>query len=827
MDAPCHRLGPDSSVSGPFYFLKHSEVALKRAAVLLVIAGLSAFAVVTAFAQSSTFYLTSHLDPINANPDGTYYPGDRFQILVYPHVQLNGNDSLVGITYSWVYDSGALSASGTSTSKVFAILPNVAPRAYSITVSATAIFVYYVNGTAHCFSETSSTSQSVTVVRFVLNLAPRLVNMTDSRGCLARNPDGTFYQGDSFGIQHNATFRWQKQRTDIGVSMTIRYDRTAFIEVGQNSAEFLFNVAKVASPEIYRITLNATATNSYGEKIGTNVSTVYVAVVAYRPMFAYMAYMDYNNLNSSAYRRPFVTLVRYGGNGPNYSSPGGQTWNAFAAANSTGERAMIDNFTFSTAGWGVHAVFVSENITQDFAYTSNSGLGLGIKSLNETLSSCQQVFVWSHRVQKYYFLADSYRILNYTSKGTIYFNTTITAWSANFPYPDNSFRLFNTSYLYQPLYYNGILIFRAYNGYGEPDKSVVNVTIRVFNPSPLNPYLISELRARFGSDPSVERAFMHDLYAANSSMTLRPYQEENGAWYFLLNQTNIATTDNASQPIYTVSVLGNTTGKGMYSFTPDFPYTRFSGQSGPVSVYNFTYPTTESFSTILVGSRSFTPAPFPEFTGYYAEPRGSLVALPINFTYPANFTYGGSTSYLLWSYDKSTPFYVTTTVPGPMSKEYAMVWGQNVTVPVCISGCLFGLTSPPQTIGATAYEITPIFSEMTGGATQVWVENNFGTLLDNESLPSTYPLVGSFAPSGFVGIHTLEFNLPDNSTSISLFVRNSWGAVAELDGIRVSSPQSTSLTGGGLATILTIVSLLALGFLFLGELSRRLTNRAP
>jgi hypothetical protein len=305
-----------------------------------------------------------------------------------------------------------------------------------------------------------------------------------------------------------------------------------------------------------------------------------------------------------------------------------------------------------------------------------------------------------------------------------------------------------------------------------------------------------------------------------------PYQEKNGAWYFLLNQTNIATTDNASQPIYTVSVLGNTTGKGMYSFTPGFPYAKFSGQSGPVSVYNFTYKNIGSFSAALVSNKSFKPAPFPNFTGYNAELRGSLVALPINFTYPANFTYGGSMSYLLWSYNKSTSFCITATVPGPISEEYAMVWGQNTTVPVCIGGCLFGLASPPQATGTATYEITPIFSEVGGGATQVWVKNNLGTLLDNESLPSTYPLIGSFAPPGFVGIHSIEFNLPDNSTSISLFVRNSWGAVAELDGIPASSPQPATLTGGGLALILTIVSLLTLGLLFLGEFNRWLTNRS-
>lgn len=64
--------------------------------------------------------------------------------------------------------------------------------------------------------------------------------------------------------------------------------------------------------------------------------------------------------------------------------------------------------------------------------------------------------------------------------------------------------------------------------------------------------------------------------------------------------------------------------------------------------------------------------------------------------------------------------------------------------------------------------------------------------------------------------------MPNNSTSISLFVKNSWGAVAVLQGIPVSSPQPTSLTGGGLVLILTAVGLLAIGFFFLGELNRRL-----
>ncbi|HEV2138491.1 MAG TPA: hypothetical protein VGR53_06585 [Nitrososphaerales archaeon] len=727
----------------------------------------------------------------------------------------------MGITYSWFYSSVLFSASGSPTNKVFAIIPRAASGTYTITISAAATFVYYVNGTAQYFTVTSSTSQTVTIIRFVLKLSLGLVNMTDRDGCLARNSDGTFYTGDRFGISYNATFTWQKQRTDISVVSAIQYNTTAFYEYGRNATGFLFDVAKAASPGTYDFILNATATNSHGERTVSNVSIIHVAVVAYKPMFTYMTYMDYNNLNSSAYRRPFVTLIRYGGNRPGYTSPGGQNWNAFAAANSTGERALIDNFTFSTVGWGVHASFISQNVTQDIVYRPSTGLNLHTAVLNKTSSLCEQEFVWSNRVQKYYFAADWRTILNNTSKGIIYFNTTLTAWSRNFPYVGNGQHLFNTSYLHEPGYYNGLVILRAYNGLGKPDSSVSNVAIKVFNPDPLDPNLMSQLRARFGDDTSVERAFGPDLYAANSSMTLRPYQVNQGAWYFLLNQTNLAVTAGASPPVYTISVVGSTTGTATYSFIPDFPYIRFSGQSGSVSTYNFTYRTVGSFSTIIV-NKSFTPSPFRNFTGYLADPRGSLVALPMNFTYPANFTYGGTMSYLLWSYNKSTPFHITTTVPGQISREYAMPWGQNTTVPICIGGCIYGLTSPPQSLGTAAYELTPILGPMTAGATQVWVKSSSGTVLVNVSLPTTYPLVGSFAPSGFIGLHSLEFNLPSSSSSISVFVRNSWGGIAELDGIPVSPPQSTTLTGGGLEPILTVASLLVVGFLFLGELNRKI-----
>jgi len=61
--------------------------------------------------------------------------------------------------------------------------------------------------------------------------------------------------------------------------------------------------------------------------------------------------MDYNSQNSSAYERPFVTLVRYDGNNPGYSYVGDANTAPIAAVNDTRERALINSFNFTTVAW--------------------------------------------------------------------------------------------------------------------------------------------------------------------------------------------------------------------------------------------------------------------------------------------------------------------------------------------------------------------------------------------------------------------------------------------------------------------------------------------
>ena len=182
---------------------------------------------------------------------------------------------------------------------------------------------------------------TVTAIPFVLNLVTKLQNVTCSAGCILRNADGTFYRGDAFYLSWNATFLFYLQRTEIRVNVTsVQIPQLHAKLVSASSrgltGTFLYNVTTSHPYSVSSVRLVAEAFNSYNDSLGLRASVQAYAVVKYQPMFTYLSYMDYNYLNSSAYQRPFVTLVRYGGNQPGYSSLGGTNWVPFNALNTTG-----------------------------------------------------------------------------------------------------------------------------------------------------------------------------------------------------------------------------------------------------------------------------------------------------------------------------------------------------------------------------------------------------------------------------------------------------------------------------------------------------------
>ena len=58
-------------------------------------------------------------------------------------------------------------------------------------------------------------------------------------------------------------------------------------------------------------------------------------------------------------------------------------------------------------------------------YTQSKGVTAGTVLLNST--NCHQEFSWTTRVQKYYF--ENTNVTAYATRGVVYFNTTMTAWS--------------------------------------------------------------------------------------------------------------------------------------------------------------------------------------------------------------------------------------------------------------------------------------------------------------------------------------------------------------------------------------------------------------
>ena len=386
----------------------------------------------------------------------------------------------------------------------------------------------------------------------------RLLNVTDSYGNNLRNPDGTFYRLDKFEIQYNVVVVGGNGRLPPSITFVanVTYPQNVLSETEKGSDFSMFTILPNAASAPYNITLTASILNSVDNSRRSipNYNYEPFAVVGYSPYFAYFTYMDYNALNSSAYERPFVVLLRYDGNSPGYGYSGDINTDPFDSSNSTGERAIVNSFTFSTNGWNI---FSNLSIVNDsFSVTNflyHPHLSLSLTLLNNK-TGFPTVITWSDRVEKYYFLSDIQQIENYVSADSItYFNVTAYAWYDN-SYDSINYRTnnFNTSYLYQPIFFNGYLVFRPYGG----SDANFSVSIVSHNPSPLDSYVVSEASSVFGNDTNAITSLDQDLYPAYSATILKPLISDSQEWVFLINQTNLATSNSDAMPYFTISVSG-------------------------------------------------------------------------------------------------------------------------------------------------------------------------------------------------------------------------------------------------------------------------------
>lgn len=647
----------------------------------------------------------------------------------------------------------------------------------------------------------------------------KLANVTDSYGNNLRNPDGTFYRLDKFEIQYDVIIVGGNGTLPPSVTFDVNltYPHNALSEVANGNNYTIFIVLPNAPFAPYNITLSASIVNSVDGSNRLIPSYAYepFAVVDYSPHFTYFTYVDYNALNSSTYERPFVVLLRYGGNSPSYSYSGDINTDPFNAMNSTGERAIVNAFAFSTNGWSISSNLGIVNDSMDVMhFVEHPNLSLSV-ALQNNRTGFETVITWSNRVQKYFFLASIQQMKNYIDSDSImYYNVTTSAWYSN-TYNSNVYRSsdFNTSYLYEPIFYNGYLVFKPFGG----SNADFSVSIVSHNPSPLDSYLVSETSSIFGKDNSVISTLEQDLYPANSTTILKPLISNSQEWVFLINQTNIATPNVDGMPYFTVSVSGRT-GYTEYLYQPNnSPYYL----SPPVTYYgqgiqNTTYNVYDCFGLFAM---SDFPASFPfqELTGYYfmqASVGEDIVMQPLNFSFSS------SMPYLVRTYaDPSGPFFVTFE-PGNLTQSYAMVYGENSTTfisPNFVGGGILGLDGNPVALnGGTSYQVSLLIGNQSGGASYVWVVSDRGEALYNESLlASSSSLTGLFGPAGYVGEYTFQFPVGNTNNSVTIYVENSWGALSIINGVEITphSPPTLSYSPGFPAIILVLAFAISSGYM--------------
>jgi hypothetical protein len=562
-----------------------------------------------------------------------------------------------------------------------------------------------------------------------------LSNVTNSLQQVLRNPDGSFYHEDEFVINYTYSFLFMQQRPDINVVVEPQFNPSfAKLTAFENSSAtgyFLFAVANETGTSA--VTMTARAFNYQDTLLGSKVQKQPFAVVNYAPYFKYLTYMDYNSANSSAYEKPFVTLVRYDGNDPGYSYAGDANTAPITAVNDTRERALINSFNFTVTGWGVNANLTSGDISQDLSFWNETAIDLGTKTTNTTFP----VLTFSQRMEKFCFVSSVPEIQSYAREGLEYFNVTELAVSKGFAGGNHG--LFNTSYLYQPFNYSGYVTVFTYGPSGLDPSDSVNISL--VTPDPLDPHLLSSLNQTFGPSQQIAKGFEDDLFPAYSNvMSLEPVSSSGGRWVFLLNDTNLAMTNDTTMPYLYITVTG---ASGSYSYTvPD------------------------TFSSFLVNRTLIPSLPFPNVDGYYLDQLRQLVALPLNFSLVAP-----SNPYLAWDYNGSAPSFISpvTYEPGNLSSVYGFLYGGNSTIYANLEGGGVRLLNAQNE--QTDFQAMVLLGPQTGGATSLWVKDPNGNLIVNDSLTSnTEPP----SPSGYYGFYELSFPMSVNGT-YQFGITNSWG----------------------------------------------------
>lgn len=755
--------------------------------------------------------ISSSISYMRTNPGGSLFVGDSFSI----PLSVTAGPNTTSYSVSWSFDRSVFDRSGDS----FTVAGN---KTGTFTISATVTFAgsVKVGNSTQPFSSTLTVAESVTVIQLIISPYLRMVNVTDrSTGFELRNPDGTFFKGDSFCVYWSATFQFSYSRTDILVNVT--GSLLAFLKetssnytgsVPGRQGYICYSVVETSPYDNGTLPLNFNAINWEKESIAHIVRGVPFAVVQYNPVFAVFTYTDYNDLPPTSYQRPFVTLVRYDGNAPCYSYSGNANTAPFNAANSTGERAVVTDFSFSTLGFNATVTsaglpFNATGMYVPFNYTSRSppsskvdyGVKAGYLSSNPGAACTDDnpapgprstdapvqphLFTWASRYDKWYFGSPATRsedtgggpyFENYTARGVEWFNATFAAhWNNT---GGVHFDTFRSRYLYEPTLYDGYLNFTAVDQHGRPDPSI-QVTVEANNPSPFNVQILDQASKIFGSDPKANASLKADLYEAyNATLTLKPVRTHAGSWLFLVNQTNRASPDGSAPPPMP-TLLVSVSGRGQF-FSYEIPLS--------FSMY-------ELSASVVLDSIHIEPNGTAKVQGVlsgnllvsYVDEEKNIVATPadLNFSAQAN-------AFSMYQPGFGSLRFPPTSEPGGFALYYPFLFGNNNTVIVNLAG---GGASASSTATSASVDTTLNVGPYSGGAQSVWVRDGNGTA--GELLYSSPLLInmGPPAPPGFEGVQSFTWS-PDRNGTVTIGIVNSFGVSIPVGYFEatVHSPESPS-----------------------------------
>lgn len=746
---------------------------------------------------------------VHGNPDGSFYPGDSFY--VYPNPSAGTNMSVSSV--SWSFNSTEFSRNGY----YFVIVGN---KTGSFTISVTVLFHNLPGTKVDNMTSVSSPirdSVSITVRKLVLvPTAGRLTNVTASNGFLLRNPDGSFYKNDSFCIAWSTTFLYYQSRPDINVSaqpassIPLKLLNSTTYTKNNYAGTTCFAVTGSANYKPYNLTLVFSAVNhNYNDM---HLARMYYVdlqapftVVQYSPYFSHYTYMQYNSTLQTSYLRPFITIARYDGNNPGFAAnyTGDIDTKKIVAVNDTGERAWINNFTFSSTGFRMSTNYTSEQLSNDTQFIPNQNATMKVNYMNSTKLSETREMNWGNRYYKYYFVADM-SVMKYVENGTQYYQVVENAQSKN--YAGGTYNAFTTNYDYSPVFYNGFIIFQG-NETGLP----INITLTIHNTFPLNYELMSEVNATFHNDPKAIRDLKVDLSndAYNYTEILRPIavNTTSNTYYFLLNQTNIMTQAGGELPYLTINASGgarlvsyevNINFAQLMELPSDFP--SFPSQNGT------------------------TRTPFNFIQGYYVD------NLQVNTGgAPVNFTSSAYTNIFFYAPGLNTAYPGPIGFPGNLTNRYSFFFGQNTTIPVNVQGGGVDLVAF-QPFSPSSYKTTVFASNMSGGVTNFWVasvsysppSSCVGTL---ESIGPLYvcklfiwnPTFNSPLtwPPGFTGIYGFNFNVPEAGL-YAIGYDGAWGSSSIIttftDRTISQGPQSADLWA-----FATFIAVVVIGMYFAGR----------